>query len=149
MFDLLLLFVCLFLFSALLRKKSIVLKICNVVLFVLFLFVVLFTTNNKVIINSVSNWVGVEQYETIRNALTNPKSFSYASNSVWFLYKVFLILSVAFYGIYIASGYMVKIIIPDGYKFIGVRSTYKKEKFINVNKKNNAKRFLCFERFLN
>ena len=125
------------------------LKICNAVLFVLFLFVVLFTTNNKVIINCVSNWVGVEQYETIRNALTNQKSFSYASNSVWFLYKVFLILSVAFYGIYIATGYMVKIIMPDGYKFIGVRSTYKKEKFINANKKNNAKRFLCFERFLN
>ena len=149
MLDLVLLFGFLFLFSTITRKKSVVFKICNAVLFGLFLFVVLFTTNNPFISNSVAKWVGAENYEIIKKALTNQNSFSYAANSVWLLYKALVLVFALVYGFYIATGYVIKIFVAVRYKFIGTKSISKRDSFNNVNNNFGTKKFLCFERLLN
>ena len=148
MIDFLLLLICTFLLSAIIKKKSIVFKISNSVLFVTFLFVILFSTNNTFISNLVSNLVGEDRYLIIKSALTSPVLFSYAANGVWLVYKVFLILFVAFYGSYIFVNHIVKVLMPVNYELIGTESFDKKENTQYVNNYCNNKLFLCFKRLL-
>ena len=150
MFDLLLLFVFLFLFSAMIRKKSIVLKICNAVLFVSFFFVILFTTDNQLISSIVSKLVGRDNYDIITGILTNPTTLSYAAvNSIWLLYKIFLILFIVLYGFYVVTDYIVGIFTPVRYKLINSKSVDEKQRFNYISKDYGTKKFLCFERLLN
>ena len=148
MLDFLLLFVCSFLLSAIVKKKSIVFKVCNAVLFVTFFFVILFTTNNAFISNSISNWIGSDKYQIIKNALTNPQSFSYAANSVWFLYKMILLVFAIFYGFYVVTNQIIKILRPVEYELIGIKSWCNKEDCNNVNRSFGTKLYLCFERLI-
>ena len=148
MIDFLLLLLSSFLLANIIKKKSIIFKVGNAVLFVTFLFVILFSTNNTIISNLVANWVGEDRYLIIKDALKSPVLFSYAANSVWLVYKVFLILFVAFYGSYIFVNHIIKVLMPVNYELIGTKSFDNKENTQYVNNYCNNKLFLCFKRLL-
>ena len=149
MLDFVILIACTYLIILLKNKKSITKKICSLILLVFFASLLFFSTDDALISSWASKLIGEREHELLRDALTNTQRYSYAGNSVWLLYKFYLIISTLFYGCLFIINSIKKYYIVTIFKFNNYLSNIKKVKFEQSKQNYDSKIFLVYGRLRN
>ena len=149
MSDFVLLIACTYLIILFTNKKSITKRICSLVLLVFFASMLFFSTNDALISSLASKLIGEKEHTILKEALTNANAVFYAGNSVWIFYKLYLILSVLFYGcLYLVKSFK-KIFVIAIFNFKNFVSSKRNIKLPQSKEIFNSKMFLFFGKLIN
>ncbi len=149
MLDFVILIACTYLIILLKNNKSITKRICSLILLVFFAFLLFFSTEDALISSWASKLIGEKEHSLLKDALTDTQTFSYAGNSVWLFYKVYLIISTLFYGCLFVVNSMKKSLIVAIFKFNNYVSNIKKAKLQQLKQNYDSKIFLTYKKLLN
>ena len=149
MLDFLILIACTYLIIIMANNKSAVKRICSLILLVFFATVLFFSTEDPTISSLASKLIGKESHSILKDALTNINSMSFAGNSVWLFYKLYLIISVLFYGCALIIKTIKKIFVIAIFKFKDFVSKTKSHKVVQSKQSYYSKIFLINEKLIN
>ena len=149
MLDFVILIACTYLIILLKNNKSITKRICSLILLVFFACLLFFLTDDALISSWASKLIGEKDHNLLREALTDTQTFSYAGNSVWLFYKVYLIISALFYGCLFVVNSIKKYFIIAIFKYNDYIKTQKINRIEHINQKFDSKIFLVYGKLLN